>query len=291
MRRLIINADDFGMTVGVNRAIAEAHRAGLVTSATVMANETATDDAIAIASQNPGLRTGCHIVLVDGKPLSNPGNVPTLIASRNGAATVFRGGITHLAIASIVGGIRTKDVRSEADAQIEHLQARGLALSHVDCHMHSHILPTVLRAVLQAARDHGVGAVRNPFEPAWSVLATHKSSSLRSWYRSAQVTALRALESQFRGSVAQHGMKTTNGTIGIAVTGLLDRSLLSRLVEAMPEGTWELVTHPGYKDHALLDATTELKESRVIELELLTSADTLDLLRRRGIELINYSDL
>ena len=291
MRRLIINADDFGMTVGVNRAIAEAHRAGLVNSATVMANEAATDDAIAIASQNPGLRTGCHIVLVDGKPLSNPGNVTTLIGASNGTSTAFRSGISHLALASLVGGLRTKDVRNEADAQIEHLHARGLALSHVDCHMHSHILPTVLRAVLQAARDHGVGAVRNPFEPAWSVAATHKSSSLRSWHRSAQVTALRALKSQFRGAVAQHGMQTTDGAIGIAVTGLLDRNLLSRLVEAMPEGTWELVTHPGYKDRALLEASTELKESRVIELELLTSAETLDLLRRRGIELINYSDL
>jgi chitin disaccharide deacetylase len=291
MRRLIINADDFGMTVGVNRAIAEAHRAGLVTSATVMANEAATDDAIAIASQNPSLRTGCHIVLVDGKPLSNPENVTTLIGASNGTNTAFRSGISQLALASLVGGIRRKDVRKEADAQIEHLQARGLALSHVDCHMHSHILPIVSRAVLQAAHAHGVGAVRNPFEPAWSVGATRKSSSLRSWYRSAQVTALRALESQFRGAVAQHGIKTTDGSIGIAVTGLLDRTLLSRLVTAMPEGTWELVTHPGYKDHALLEATTELKESRAIELELLTSAETLDLLRRRGIELINYSDL
>jgi hopanoid biosynthesis associated protein HpnK len=291
MRRLIINADDFGMTIGVNRAIAAAHRAGTVTSATVMANEAATDDAIAIASQNPSLRTGCHIVLVDGKPLSKADEVPTLIGSHNGGGASLRGGISRLAIASVTGRVRAADVGKEAAAQIERLRARALSLSHVDCHMHSHILPEVLRAVLQVAKDHGVGAIRNPFEPAWSVAGTHKISSLRSWNRSAQVTALRALQPQFHRAVDHHGMKTTDGTIGIAVTGLLDRNLLSRLVHAMPDGTWELVTHPGYNDRALMEASTELKQSRVVEFELLASSETLDLLRKRDIQLINYSDL
>lgn len=291
MRRLIINADDFGMTSGVNRAIADAHVAGTVTSATMMANEAATDDAIAIASQNPSLTTGCHVVLVDGRPLSDPDAVASLVSSRNGTHISFRKGIVDLAIASAAGNLRASEIHSEAAAQIERLQTSGIRLSHVDCHMHSHILPMVLRAVLQAAQDRGVKAVRNPFEPAWSVAATHRSSSLRSWNRSAQVTALRALHSQFRNAVGQHGMKTTNGTIGIAVTGLLDRELLTRLVEAMPDGTWELVTHPGYNDRSLMEANTELKLSRAIELELLTSSKTLALLSKRGIQLISYRDL
>ena len=291
MRRLIINADDFGMTAGVNRAIIEAHRAGLVTSATVMANETATNDAITMAVQTPSLHTGCHVVLVDGKPLSEPDSVPTLLASRNGASPRFRGGISHLAMASVTGKVRAADVHKESAAQIGRLQAAGLSLSHVDCHMHAHILPEVLRAVIKAACDHLVRAVRNPFEPAWSVAATHKASSLRSWHRSAQVTALRALRSQFHRTVDQHGMKTADGTIGIAVTGLLDRHLLRRLVESMPHGTWELVTHPGYKDGQLTQASTELKQSRVVELELLTSEETRDLLRKHDIQLVNYSNL
>lgn len=291
MRRLIINADDFGMTVGVNRAIAEAHRAGLVTSATVMSNEAATDDAIAIASQSPLLKTGCHIVLVDGRPVSEPQRVPTLIDSHNGRGAKLRAGIAQLAVASVMGRVREDEMRNEAAAQISRLQSQGLLLSHIDCHMHSHILPRVLRAVLQAARDHGVKAVRNPFEPPWSIAATHKPSSFRSWNRSAQITALRTLHSQFRNTVHQHGMMTTDGTIGIAITGLLDRELLTRLIEAMPQGTWELVTHPGYNDRALIEASTELKQSRAIELELLTSSDTLDLLHAHQIELISYSDL
>jgi predicted glycoside hydrolase/deacetylase ChbG (UPF0249 family) len=257
----------------------------------MMANEAATNEAIAIASQNPSLMTGCHVVLVDGRPLSNPNGVASLISSRNRTHVSFRKGIVYLAIASASGKLRANEIHTEAAAQIERLQTAGVRLSHVDCHMHSHILPTVLRAVLRAAQDHGVKAVRNPFEPAWAVAATHKSSSLRSWNRSAQVTALRTLHSQFQKAVGQHGMKATNGTIGIAVTGLLDRERLTRLVEAMPDGTWELVTHPGYNDRSLMEASTELKESRAIELELLTSSKTLALFRERGIQLISYRDL
>ena len=86
-------------------------------------------------------------------------------------------------------------------------------------------------------------------------------------------------------------MKTTDGTIGIAVTGLLNRQLLTRLIESMPEGIWELVTHPGYNDRALMESSTELKQSRTTELELLTSPEILELLRMRGIQLIDYGDL
>lgn len=291
MRRLIINADDFGMTSGVNRAIIEAHRAGTVTSCTLMANEPAVEDAAALASRTPSLAVGCHIVMVDGRPLSPADNVSSLITSRNGNDARFRPGIAQLALAAVSGKIQPSDVRHEASAQIVRLQSRGIALSHVDCHMHSHILPVVSGAVLRAASEHGIRAVRNPFEPAWSVAATHKSSSLRSWNRSSQVTILRFLEPQFLRMVKESGMKTTEGTIAIAVTGLLDRDLLRRLVDAMPEGTWELVTHPGYNDQDLAGAKTELKQSRAVELELLKWAGTLDLLRSRGIQLITYREL
>ena len=291
MRRLIVNADDFGMTSGVNRAIAESHTSGVVTSATAMANEAGIDEAIALAMQNPSLGTGCHIVLVDGMPVSQPDSVQSLIGSRKGDQARFRPGIAQLAVAALFRSVREAEVHGEASAQIERLQSHGLSLSHVDCHMHSHILPVVSRAVLRAARDHDVHAVRNPFEPAWSVAATHKSSSLRSWNRSAQVTLLRALEHQFLNAANQNGMKTTDGTIGIAVTGLLAHDLLTRLVDAMPDGTWELVTHPGYHDRDLSAAKTELKESRAVELELLTAPATREMFQKRGIELVSYREL
>jgi len=291
MRRLIVNADDFGMTPGINRAIAEAHRAGIVTSATIMANEGAANEAIMIAGQSPSLATGCHIVLVDGSTVSQPDAVQSLLGSHRKGDARFRPGIAHLAIAAVSRKLHNAEVHGEASAQLQRLQSRGLSLSHVDCHMHSHILPVIGRAVLQAAREHDVRAVRNPFEPAWAVAATHKSSSPRSWNRSLQVTALRFLRSQFLDAVKNNRMKTTDGTIGIAVTGLLDRHLLTQLIDRMPAGTWELVTHPGYNDPDLSQSSTELKQSRAVELDLLTSNETLELFHKRNIELISYRDL
>ena len=291
MRRLIINADDFGMTVGVNRAIAEGHRAGIVTSSTIMANERAVDDAVAIAAENPILGTGCHIVLADGAPVSDEKKIASLVGSRNGNGARFRPGIAQLALAAVAGKIRENEVHLEAGGQIERLQGHGVKLSHVDCHMHSHVLPIVARGVLQAAREHGITAVRNPFEPAWSVAATRKPTSLRSWNRSAQVTMLGALRSQFLALVRKNGLKTPDGNIGIAVTGLMNRDLLTRLVDAMPEGTWELVAHPGYNDRDLSQVRTSLRQSRAVELELLTSSATLELFRKRDIQLISFREL
>jgi hopanoid biosynthesis associated protein HpnK len=291
MRRLIINADDFGMTAGVNRAITEAHAAGIVTSATLMANESATPNAVARASGIPTLSVGCHVVLVDGRPLSLPNRVPSLIGFHNGDGPHFRPGISSLAVAAVSARLQESEIHTEASTQIEKLQTQGVNLSHVDCHMHSHILPIVSRAVLRSAAEHGIAAVRNPFEPAWSVSATRKNTSLRSWNRSLQVTILRTLEQQFLVAVKEQGMKTPDGTIGVAVTGLLNRDLFVRLVSAMPQGTWELVTHPGYDDDDLQNATTSLKHSRAIELGILTAPETLDILRTRGISLISYREL
>lgn len=291
MPRLIINADDFGMTSGVNRAIAEAHRAGIVTSSTMMANERAIDEAIAIASQNPSLGTGCHVVLLDGVPISPDDSVSSLVDSRNGSGACFRPGIVPLAIAAAGGKVRQEEVFAEAAAQIEKLQARGTKLSHVDSHMHSHVLPVVSRAVFRAAADHGIRAVRNPFEPSWAVAATHKASSLRSWTRSTMVMGLRVLHPKFLETAKKNGMKTPDGTIGISATGLLNRELLTQLVSAMPEGTWELVAHPGYNDRDLSQVKTVLKESRKVELDLLTSPETVDLFRKRNIQLITFREL
>lgn len=289
MRRLIINADDFGMTAGVNRAIAEAHRAGSVTSATLMATGAALSDAVAVARAAPTLSTGCHIVLVDGRPISDPTAVPSLLDPRD--ATGFRSRIPRLALAAIAGKISESEVYREASAQLERLRSLGISLSHVDSHQHSHILPVVARAVLRAAREHGIGAFRNPFEPAWAVAATRSNWNIRSSSRSLQVSLLRGWQRQFGKIVSGYGLRTPDGSIGIAVTGLLNRELFSRLLDGMPDGTWELITHPGYFDRDLATANTRLKESRAVELELLSSAETGNMLRKRGIALISYREL
>jgi predicted glycoside hydrolase/deacetylase ChbG (UPF0249 family) len=111
------------------------------------------------------------------------------------------------------------------------------------------------------------------------------------WLRSAGVMAFGLFADEFRLTLNEEGMVSTDGTVGIAVTGMLDQQKLLRMLQALPEGTWELVCHPGYSDADLQAAGTRLTQSREIELSALTSVDTRKSLARHQIELISYADL
>jgi hopanoid biosynthesis associated protein HpnK len=285
VRRLIVNADDFGLTSGVNRGIVEGNRRGIVTSATLMANAQASAAAIDIAKSKPNLKTGCHVVLIDGVPLA--ANLPSLT---NGTAR-FRGSLKQFAMAAVLKQIAAKEIEREVEAQVRKIQSSGIALTHVDSHKHTHMFPHVLRPLLRAARACGIRAVRNPFEPMRSWPSGMVLATPGLWLRSAGVMAFGIFAAEFHRAIKEQGMASTDGTIGIAVTGLLDQPKLSQILEALPEGTWELVCHPGYSDADLQSAGTRLTQSRDIELAALISEATKEALARRKIELISYADL
>jgi hopanoid biosynthesis associated protein HpnK len=276
---LIVNADDFGLTAGINRAIAELHAAGVVTSATLMARAHATEDAIEIARATRSLGVGCHVVLVDGAPVLSPRQIPTLI---NPKTARFPATPSAFLARLFAGRIRPAEIESEAAAQIALLQNRGLRLTHIDTHKHLHLFPQVLRPLLRAARAAGIRAVRNPFEPAWSRRATAHAP----WLQSAQVTLLDCFQSAFRRIVAEEGFVTTNGSIGVLATGNLDAATLASLLRNLPAGTWELVTHPGYNDADLALAHTRLRAAREIERRAL-----LTLRQAVGLELTSFAGL
>lgn len=285
MRRLIVNADDLGLTLGVNRAIAESHHSGIVTSSTLMATAAAYDDALTVARCSPQLSIGCHVLLVDGKPVLPDEAIPDLLGPSRGQ---FRQTLDSFAFQVVMGRIRAAQIEAEAVAQIRKLQASGITVSHIDTHKHTHFLPQVLRPLLQAARACGVKAVRNPFGPLRiSLLSGH----LELWRQYGKVSMLGWLAGRFRAEVRRAGMVSCDGTIGIVTTGFLDQSLLNRMIDSLPEGTWELVCHPGYNDSELNHVKTRLRESRQAELQILTSEETRHLLAQNGMQLINYRDL
>jgi predicted glycoside hydrolase/deacetylase ChbG (UPF0249 family) len=272
--RLIVNADDFGLTPGVNRAILELHRAGALTSATLMARAGATDEASEIARATPSLGVGCHIVLVDGEPALSAAELPTLADPLTGRFHLTLGAFLKRLLS---GKIESAEIEAEARAQIASLQDRGVQLTHIDTHKHMHMFPAVLRPVLRAARGRGIRRVRNPFEPGWSLRATPGAP----FVRRAQVHVLNLLSSRFRRIVAEEGFTTTDGSIGVLATGTLDAPTIRSLLGAMPEGTWELVTHPGYNDADLARARTRLLASRETErdaLAVLRDAPNLNLI-------------
>jgi len=253
-----VNADDFGMTSGVNRAIVELHKAGLVTSVSLMARAAAAEEAIELARSMPTLGIGCHVVLVDGEPVLPAHQVPTLVDPETGR---FPHSLGRFLLRLFTGRIRSAEIEAEAAAQIALLQSQGLRLTHMDSHMHTHVFSPVLRPLLRAGRAAGIPAIRHPFEPQWAVRATAGASLTRV----ASITALRALESRSRRILQREGFVATDGTIAMVSTGRLDTSTLRSLLEKMPPGTWELVTHPGYIDARLVKMKTRLCASREVE--------------------------
>jgi predicted glycoside hydrolase/deacetylase ChbG (UPF0249 family) len=277
--RLIVNADDFGLTAGVNRAIFELHQAGRLTSTTLMARAAATEEAVDLARRTPTLGVGCHVVLVDGEPVLPARELPTLMGPRIGRFQPTLGGFLKNLL---TGRIASSEIEAEAGAQIALLQSKGIALTHIDTHKHTHMFPAVLRPVLRAAWAAGIRSVRNPFEAAWSLRATPGAP----WIRRAQVNLLRRLEPVFRRIVADEGFATTDGAIGVLATGTLDADTIASLLTELPTGTWELVTHPGYNDADLTQAHTRLLASRETEMQALASIKPAD-----EIELIDFSRL
>jgi predicted glycoside hydrolase/deacetylase ChbG (UPF0249 family) len=290
LRRLIVNADDFGLTAGVDRAIVEAHTRGIVTSSTLMANGRAFDDAVHLAKTVPRLSIGCHVVLIDGEPVLDAERLPSITSAHSNGLR-FRDGLKSFAARALTGRLDPDEIEAEASAQIRKLQGAGIDVSHVDTHKHTHLFPAILRPLLLAARACGVRAIRNPFGPRKPLKSSELLARPTLWTRYAEVRILSGLASKFHDSVNREDFITPDGTLGIIVTGSLDEKLFRGIAAIIPEGTWEFVCHPGYNDDDLKSANTRLRESRETELRILTMHEGRQFLLQQGIELISYRDL
>jgi chitin disaccharide deacetylase len=284
--RLIINADDFGLTPGVNRAIAELHQAKALTSTTLMATGPAFDDAVAVAHANPTLGVGCHIVLTDGIPVSHPESIPTLLGPDG---KTFRPSLIDFLQALLRGSIREEDITREAAAQIQKLQRAGIDITHVDTHKHTHLFPMVARPLLHIAERCSIGAIRQPFEQPWSLALGHGNRTRR-----LLVKVLGNLKTSFerQPQIRNARVLTTDGTIGITATGSLYSQTLREILNAMPaEGTFELCCHPGYNDRDLDRITTRLRNHRDVERNALLTELPRIALQPNAPQLINYGNL
>jgi predicted glycoside hydrolase/deacetylase ChbG (UPF0249 family) len=284
VRRLIVNADDFGLTLGVNRAVAELHSARALSSATFMATAGAGSftQAVSQAKDQPSLGIGCHIVLVDGTPALPPLQVPSLMDPASPDTSEFRPKLGVFVTDLLRRRISEADIEAEAIAQIRKLQQAGITVTHLDTHKHTHIFPPVFRPLLRAALQCGIKAIRNPFEPNWAMNATVNAGHLRK----VQVRLLRSQSSIFAKEVQKAGLYTTSGAIGVLATGTLDAQTIRNLLAAMPEGTWELVCHPGYNDADLQRQRTRLLESREVERTAL-----LETIPKADVELVHFGQL
>ena len=269
-KRLVVNADDFGFTPDVNAGILEAHRRGILTATTLMANGAAFDDAVRLAGEAPSLDTGCHLVLIGGRSLLHPNGplpatIPQLLA----------------AIAS-----REIHIYDELAAQVRRIFAAGIQPTHLDTHKHTHLAPPVLDAVARLSEEFGIVWVRRPFDLPLSALrgVAPRAQRLASG-------ALGLLRGRFHRALEQRHCRTTDYFAGFQVTGRLRTRELVDLLGAIPAGVTELMCHPGRCGPALRNAHTRLKESREWELEALTAPETRRAVEDNGIELVGFGSL
>ncbi|MGB2664884.1 MAG: ChbG/HpnK family deacetylase [Candidatus Acidiferrum sp.] len=287
MKNLIVNADDLGWTEGVNRGIAEAHRKGLVTSTSLLANGRAFDSALDVARANPELGVGVHLNLSDGRPTAKPEDVRGLLNS----AGELEGSPESLLLRIASRGLEPIEVEREWDAQIQKIRNTGIAPTHLDGHKHVQMLPGLFEVALRLAKKHGIRAIR----------VSHEESKLRSILSSGgeqntgvllkqgvQARGLKLLARDAREMADHAGMVTTNYFCGIAQTGVLTREGMENLLRNLPEGATELMCHPGYADEDLKRSATRLQQSRQTELEILTDPGIRKLVATQGIRLISY---
>jgi chitin disaccharide deacetylase len=284
--RLILNADDFGLTHGINRAVGELHSAGALWSTTLMANGAAFDDAVAVARAHPTLGVGCHIVLTDGAPVCAPGTIRSLLGADG---KNFRPLLVDFVRALLLGRINQDEVAREVLAQIEKLQRAGINPTHLDTHKHTHLFPSIARPLLQVAERCGVRAIRNPFEPGWSLALDHGSRARRLAVR---LIGLLRPRFEAHAQLRDGSVLTTNGTVAISATGHLDAASLAEIMRALPTtGTYELCCHPGYNDGELDCVPTRLRAQREIEREALLSEIPKVLAQANPPLLVHYGNL
>ena len=272
MKTLVVNADDFGFTADVNAGIVHAYREGILTATTLMANGDAFEDAVRLARENPGLDVGCHFVLVgDGHSLTPPyrnlpGSVPRLMAA------VYAGKL---------------DLEAELEAQLRRIVAAGIQPVHLDTHKHTHLLPPVLNAMVKVGMRYGVRFIRRPFDLPIGMFGMQAVP----FRRRPTALGMQLLKRRFARILGDHGYLATEHFAGFQITGRYRTQDLVRLLGKLPDGSTELMTHPGFFGEDLRAARTRLKESRLRELEALIAPEVRHAVEANSIRLSSYREL
>lgn len=289
MKRLIVNADDFGFTRGVNAGVLRAYRDGILTSATLMANGDAFAEAVEVARANPGLGVGVHLAAVGGRPVA---------PSREVASLVDADGLLPRTLTDLIKLLarrraRVEDIEREFGAQVERVLAAGVAPTHLDSHKHAHTQPAVMTALARVAAAFNIRAVRNPFE-SWRapVITGLAARAERGVYlkQAVMAAAVSPRLGAFHRIARRHGLRVPDHFCGVRLTGLLDAEAVRNVIAGLREGTTELMCHPAMYDDELERAATRLKRQRQRELDALLDEGVRRAIAEQGVRLINYRE-
>ena len=283
LKKIIFTGDDFGLAVPVNEAIVEAHRKGVLTTASLMVGAPFSDDAVARAKELPSLRVGLHLTLVEGTPVLPAHEVRDLVdADGNFSTRLARAGFKFF----FYPGIR-RQLEAEIRAQYEAFCRTGLALDHVNAHNHMHLHPTVLRLVLKVGKDYGLRAVRLPNEPpvkSWQAAGVSLSSRLvSSIFLSPWIILMKLM-------LRRAHLRYNDFLLGMTDSGALTLDLALRFVRNLPPGVTEICFHPATSRCAEIDRTMP-KYRHEEEFRALTSNALIQAVQDAGAKSIAFGDL
>ncbi|MGA8224841.1 MAG: ChbG/HpnK family deacetylase [Candidatus Acidiferrales bacterium] len=287
MKLLILNADDFGLTRGVNQGILRAHREGILTSTTLMANGAAFDDAVEGAKANPALGVGCHLVLLGGRALTPREEIPSLADEEGRLPDSLPAFVARVSS----GMLRTQDIEREMRAQIEKIRRAGIEPSHLDTHKHTHAHPRVMEALARVAQESGITRVRNPAEDIRDSWQTSRGEGAGIAKQLVAAAAVRAVSPRLEALARKYSLRWPDHFLGLAMTGQLGPANLRRLIDGLDEGRTEIMLHPGVCDADLVSTGTRLLRQRETELEALLDPGSRSAIEERGVRLISYREL
>jgi chitin disaccharide deacetylase len=281
--RVIITADDFGLASPVNEAVEQAHRAGVLTSASLMVAEPAAAAAIALARRMPSLRVGLHLTVVDGRTVLPGERVPAIVNSSGRLSDrLVRTGFSYFFRAKA-----RRALRAEVRAQLEAFRASGLELDHVDTHRHFVLHPTVLGVIIDLAPAFGIQRVRLPAEP-WR--ATRGLPIRRRVAAAIRVVCLAPWLALARWHLRRAGIHYNAEVRGLADTGKMDEPTVLRLIGTMDRDVTEMFFHPATAAPTTVPLPQPVSR-HVAELEALCSPRVRIALERAGIERLGYGDI
>lgn len=283
MKRLIVTGDDFGLAIPVNEAIEEAHRSGILTTASLMVGAEATADAIERARRLPSLKVGLHVVLVEGRPLLPSTEIPDLVDKRG----EFLSNLTRAGFKFFFSpGIR-KQLESEIRAQFQAFHETGIPLDHVNAHNHLHLHPTVLGLLLKVGRKYGLRAVRLPYEPPLSSWRASRKFFVRrfaAWLLLSPCVAILKLR------LRRAHVHSNKYVFGMFDTGAMMTDLVLRILRRLPEDSTEVYFHPATRRCPEIDRTMPDYQHEQ-ELEALINPEVRKTIADLGIQTIAFSDL
>ena len=282
MKSLIVNADDFGLAESINRGIIKGYKEGFISSTSLMCGAPAFDDAVACARLCPNLGLGIHLTLVGGvKPVLPAEQVPSLVTEEG----IFPDDYILFAKHFYSGRVKQEELAAELQAQIERGLGTGLTFTHLDSHQHLHVLPGLQRLVLQLAKRYGFKAVRVPAE-AYGWQGGFSCGAGRMLGK----CGLTFWAERFRSRLPQAGIKAPDHFFGMVAGGHLDTKLVSNIIRNLPEGTSEIMTHPGL-DAAGLSKKFHWGYHWEQELAAFLAPQNRALLDEQQIKLVNFGAL